>query len=65
MEKNSNHNQKDEPQKPLDHASEEKKPGKQNVSLSDMIGVLKDCGDVDLEQVRMERLKKYNSRIKG
>jgi len=30
-------------------------------SLSDMIGVLRDIGDVDLHEARMERLQKYES----
>ena len=28
-------------------------------SLGDMIGVLKDIGDIDLAEMRMERLQKY------
>lgn len=30
-------------------------------SLNDLVGVLKDCGDVDLQQIRTERLKKYEN----
>ncbi len=30
-------------------------------SLNDLVGVLKDCGDIDLERIRMERLKKYEN----
>ena len=30
-------------------------------SLMDLVGVLKDVGDVDLEKARMERLQKYEN----
>jgi hypothetical protein len=30
-------------------------------SLNDLIGIFKNCGDIDLQQERTERLKKYES----
>ena len=33
----------------------------QRRSLNDMIGALKDCGDMNLHEIRMERLQKYES----
>ena len=39
---------------------QDKEPSKRR-SLMDLAGVFKKCGDVDLEEMRAERLKKYEN----